>query len=53
MTQESANQKKTKAVYFEGGKMYFTRKTERSFFFILTMIVLIVSLLTKMGFISI
>ena len=53
MKQENTNQEKAKAVYFEDGKMYFTRKAERSFFFILTMIVLIVSLLTKMGFISI
>ena len=52
MQQEDTNQGKTKAIHFEDGKMYFTRKTERSFFFVLTMIILIVSLLTRLGVIS-
>lgn len=52
MQQENMNQEKLKAIYFEDGKMYFTRKAERSFFFVLTMIIIVVSVLTKMGIIS-
>lgn len=40
-----------KAFYFANGKMYFNKKTERRFYFFLTMIILVWALLAKTGII--
>lgn len=41
-----------KRIWFEDGKMYFDRKTEREFYFVLTMGILILLFLTKTGFLN-
>ena len=43
---------KKKALFHSKGVTYFDKKTERSFFFILTIIMLILGVLAKFGFFS-
>ena len=40
---------KTPSVYYRDGKIYFSRKVERGFYFFLTMLVLIWGVLMKLG----
>jgi hypothetical protein len=47
---KAVNQKK--ALFHSKGVTYFDKKTERSFFFILTIIMLLLGILTKFGFFS-
>jgi len=44
--------KAAKPWVFADGKLYFSRQMERRIFFVLTMVMLIVGLCTKCGFIS-
>ena len=46
------NEGKRKRFYYQDGKLYFSKKAERSFYFALTMLVLIVGVLTKCGIFS-
>jgi hypothetical protein len=39
-----------KALFHSKGVMYFDKKTERAFFFILTIIMLVLGMLAKFGF---
>ncbi len=41
--------KQKKRLLYENGKMYFTRKTERRFFFGLTIIMFLLGIFTKVG----
>ena len=38
-----------RAVYYENGRFYFTRETERSFYFVLTLIMLVIGIFYKTG----
>ncbi len=38
-----------KVIRYKNGKIYFSRETERKFFFILTVIMLLVGLFAKVG----
>ncbi len=38
-----------KSLFYQNGKFYFTQKTERRFFFIMTLIMLLLGLLVKLG----
>ena len=38
-----------KVIRYKNGKMYFSRETERKFFFILTVIMLLLGLFAKVG----
>ena len=46
------NDAKRKRIYYKDGKFYFDKKTERTFYFALTMLVLIFGVLTKCGVFS-
>lgn len=37
------------AVHYENGRFYFTKETERSFYFILTLMMLVAGILYKTG----
>ena len=39
-----------KILFHKNGKIYFSRKTERTFYFVLTIIMLVVGVLAKIGF---
>ena len=41
-----------KAFFYSKGVTYFTKKTERTLFFVLTLIMLIWGILTKYGFLT-
>jgi len=43
------NDEKKGLFYHEKGKTYFTRKTERLIFFVLTLVVILVTILAKLG----
>ncbi len=38
-----------RAVHYENGRFYFTRETERSFYFVLTLIMLVIGIFYKTG----
>ena len=38
-----------KALYHKDGKTYFSKKTERNFYFVLTLIMMMLGILTKAG----
>lgn len=38
-----------KSVYYENGRFYFTKETERSFYFVLTLVMLAAGILYKTG----
>lgn len=38
-----------KSLYYKDGRFYFTKEAERSFYFILTLIMLVVGILYKTG----
>lgn len=41
---------KRKFLFYKDGKIFFNKKTERNFFFILTIIMLVVGIAFKLGF---
>jgi len=43
------NLKENKPLIFENGKIYFSKETERKFYFLLTLIMLIAGILYKVG----
>ena len=43
------NNRPKKLIQYKNGKIYFNRETERSFFFILTIVMLLLGLLAKAG----
>jgi hypothetical protein len=43
------NDEKKELFYHENGKTYFTRKTERLIFFALTLVMILVAVLAKLG----
>jgi hypothetical protein len=36
--------------YYRNGKLYFNKKTERNFFFVMTLLMLVLGILAKMDF---
>jgi hypothetical protein len=42
-------QKPKRTVQYENGRFYFTKETERSFYFVLTLIMLVAGILYKTG----
>jgi hypothetical protein len=48
--QDTAHQKNHKnKIYYQDGRFYFTRQAERTFYFILTMVMLVAGMLYKIG----
>ena len=43
------NQQTNKMLYFENGRLYFSKDTERKFFFVLTVLMLLVGVCFKLG----
>jgi len=42
-------QKQKKIILYDKGKFYYSKKTERKFYFVLTIIMLLIGILTKIG----
>jgi len=49
MQERGNDRKQNKRLFHSNGITYFSKKTERSFFFVLTLIVLLWGILTKLG----
>lgn len=45
-------QEESKSIYWRDGKLYFSRRTERGFYFMLTVIILLWGALVKFGILS-
>jgi len=52
MEELNEDQNKKKAFFYSKGVTYFTKKTERALFFILTLIMLLWGIFTKFGFLT-
>ncbi|MEA3231340.1 MAG: hypothetical protein U9Q05_06260 [Thermodesulfobacteriota bacterium] len=46
---ENNLKKENKPLIFENGKVYFSKETERKFYFLLTLIMLLAGILYKVG----